>query len=394
VSDARRFLEAVDDHLPLVAPDRDAVIDELADHLDASVGSLHAAGASRGEAEREAVAMMGDPAVLADDLAKARTSRRILLPAVGYAALLSARTVFVGWLWGGVVVLVIAGLLLGGVLALSGAAIDPWTAIDGVGVVVQVVMPGFFAFIAGRYVPFRLAHRAHRSLRWARLVTAAIGLPVIVVLLLLGSWDVNSWVVAGLVAAPLTFLAGVSRSADTARPILARRDLAALAVLAGGLCLVAIVTRPAWLTVDGRPDPFDRVIMGPVQPLGRVDLDTGVSLSAFPFVTGTRATFHASGELPAGLTDPALELWLADASGRTLAPGATRPLAMFPMTPDPNWWDELTATVDLRRYLDWPATWAVLAATDAHGERVVLDYAPNGRYLMYHDRAIDWLLGT
>lgn len=396
MSDTQRFLDAVDAELPLVGPDRADVIDELADHLVASTRGLEESGVAPAEAERLATSRMGDPASLAGEIARARTSRRVLAPAVGHGSLMAARAVVLGWVFGGLVAGVVGGLVVAVFVVASGFTIGPWAAIDGLGVIIQVVMPAFFAYLVGRAVPFQLARRAHRSLRWGRTLTGVVGVPLTLGLVLFTGWgDVNAWTVAGQLVAPFALMAGIAGSPDAAWPIVLDRDLRALAVVTAVLSIAAVMAQPAWMTVERGLESRGHTDLGPAGQLGRLELTEDVSLWVRPPMNGVPVTLALVGELPPMYQEPRVELWAAERDGLRLVPGASEPLRVIGLEAQhPSESARYQTAVPAPRLQDLPPTWSVLVADDASGERVVLDYRANGREFMYRGPGIGYLLGV
>lgn len=397
--DREAFLRAVAEAVDLQPGEVAEVREEINGHLSDAAAGWREAGLDADDAERRAIASLGDPAELGRELGEARHTRRRLLAAVGGAAL----SVF-GF---GLASLVLMWLLALGVIACSILALMTLQQVTGISVtqwltgpaasVGSVVVGGLWFAWMGWVLPARVARRFGRSVRGVRLGVGLAGLVVGSVLLwCLLSADLD-WVLAiGLPLGPVAFLLGAFRSSEgldalprtTPRLRLGLFSFAVVSTLALG-SISALMAEPPQSWVSNTDSLGHAWNSDPV--LGAAD---GVVIDLGDGPLGGRQRF-ASFALPervslAEFTNRfaafELDVWPVSFAGREMQYGAV-PLAARSVPAS----SEMTI-----RDLDVPAlrtpvlveTVAVLVARD--GTRILLgEFGPN-KTPAWHGTLLDW----
>ena len=374
------------------------VLDELRDHVADATAALVTEGLDDRRAEREALARLGSPDALAEQLRRAHQTQRRLLAGAGGGVWTAISEgfygLFFGWVFLGFAAF-LAGLAAYALLGLVGSEGSRRTWID---------LSGSSAFAAISW-----AFAANRAGRAAVLVAAArsrhlvgvIGLPVA-----LGGSAFLAWcglavadlsldwpAVIGVIAIPIGFAIGAlsAREGDRWkwRPQGTWRAFGLVAIGFAGICVGAALLLPATSTQygDGSAD---------VQTALRFER-IGPSAVDWPVTAGGVAqqvgrTIHDSWEVDpeamGGWRDLRVELWRAETEDGPVAADATRPIAVHPVEAVDG---AIEAFVDLPRYRDLGAVWVALTGADSQGRRFQLAdpaSAPAG----FHGTVLDWLL--
>lgn len=172
------YLARLRSTLDLPPPMADDVIEEISGHLDDTMAALVETGVDPADAERRALARLGDPASLGKDLGDARRRRRRLLAMVG------------GGLWGLFADGFKTSLMLGLAMFLASMVALPtsiallraldrggWSFLTGPsGSVLTMAISLFGAWLVGRLLPARIAVIAERTAAGVRRQVALVAL--------------------------------------------------------------------------------------------------------------------------------------------------------------------------------------------------------------------------
>lgn len=420
--DRESFLRRVDERLPFITEQRDAVLEELRGHLDESVAGLIDDGWDPVGAEEEALRRMGDPDELARDIGRAQQTRRRLLAAAGAGVVYLGISPFVA-----VVALLPAAMLLYAVtLALSAAGVAGeralFTSDSTLGLPVVLML---FAWAAGQLVTTAVARNAHRSLAWSRRRVAAVMVPLISV------WVVgflraplDPLAVALLLFVPAAAAVGIRQAREGTPLLFTRRGMLSVsAVMVATLVTLGILapargwaeTPYSWEVVE-EPDRLNLGLVGALTD-PRVDLtgpsylwrSSGAQLDPTPVSPKTWADY------PTRL----LEVWPATDDGFRIHRRATGPLAstavgpvrppqearfaidilgerlmLFPRPLEPMWRKHpvVGATIPYSQRAEWGPAWAVLVGVAEDGRRQVLQWSPRAEAPRFEGTILEWLL--
>ncbi len=228
------------------------ITEELAAHLADANDDLVTAGLTADQAEREALARLGNPEDLAGGVRRAHQTRRRLVTAIGPALGATIRGAIVGYIFGAglmtlaSIVALIALSLVASTLHLSLSSFD--TGWFGGPIAL------FVAAYAGHGIPRVVADRSMRRVVDVRLMVGLIGaIGVAIVAWFLVRVSLDPLMVAILAACPAVFLVGAVAATDRPRrriPIAGFIGILGVATVAS--LAVAIVTAQ-WNTDDGLP---------------------------------------------------------------------------------------------------------------------------------------------
>lgn len=390
------YLRAVAAELGLPPDLATDVLDELRDHVADATEALVTEGLDGGHAEREALARLGSPGALAQELRQAHQTRRRLLAGAGGGAWTAISEgfygLFFGWIFLGLAaaLAVVAAFALVSLVGPAGDRvwIDPWNS-TAFAATVWV----FAANRAGRASVLVAAARSRRRV-------AVVGLPVALVGSTLLGWcaiavaDVSlDWpTVVAVLAIPIGFTLGAlsAREGDRWkwRP---RRTWRAFGLVAAGFAAIylgAALVLPAPSTRHGDEGVavqtrlrFDRI--------GPTALDwpvTGGGLAQSPDGT-VYISWQVDPTAVARWHDLRVELWRAEVGDGPIAADAVRPITVHPVEAVDG---AIEASVALPRYRDLGAIWVALTGADSRGHRLQLA-DPSPAPVGFRGTVLDWL---
>jgi uncharacterized membrane protein len=374
--DRHAYLAFVADRLALPGLVAQDVLDELEAHIADSSAGLIEEGLDPDRAEREALARLGDPGELGDEIRRAKQTRRRLLAAAGYGALAAVNGFIWGWIFAAAITvlgLVIAALVVSVIVqALGITTSSPGFLRSGVSFPFVTFALGY----AGHRVPAVMAARSLRRPEVFRRPVALVGgVAIGIVSIFWLRTAIDPATLVTLLLAPFAFATGALLDLDTRVGasgrirISARTVLVAVAVTALASSILALATMQV-NPPDGASRNTDTTEpIGPtadgVLPEGTVTLD-GWSIGG---IVGRELGFDPSG-IPAGWTGFRLEAWRegpwVDGAGPILT-GETAPAASAPM-------QTTTDLASLAGRLTLPATKA-----DTTYSIAITGLAPDGR---------------
>jgi hypothetical protein len=204
-----RYLERVGDHLQMPAAHRDDVLEEIAAHLEDTIGALMAEGLTIEQAEREAMARLGSPDELGNELRRTHRTTKRLLAAVGGGVWRGLEGAITGY----VMALAILIPVFLGLLALVQAArtIQPHLDLQIESFAGAMPVPGIICvavWLAGRWMVRSIAHRSWRREHTVRRQVAAAGFVLLAAAVMLLPADYSWLSVVLTLAIPFAFAAG------------------------------------------------------------------------------------------------------------------------------------------------------------------------------------------
>lgn len=249
-TDRELYLARVAAALRMTDPATQEITEELAAHLADARDDLVTAGLTLEQADREALARLGNPEDLADGVRRAHQSRRRLATAIGPALAATIRGLVVGYFFGG-------GLL-------TVASILAFAAVSLVFSTLQVSISGydtgwfggpialFVAAYAGHGIPHVVADRTWRRVEDIRVPIGLIGAVfVAIVAWFLIRVPLDVPMVAVLAGAPVAFLVGAATAAERPRRRMSFKAFVGLLAIATAACLAVGLLTARWNTDDG-----------------------------------------------------------------------------------------------------------------------------------------------
>ena len=409
-SAGERYLAQVAARLRMPLSAEREVVDELRAHLDDAREALEAEGLDPEMAEREAMARLGSPDALGDDLRRTHQTRRRLLAAVGGGVWDGLKDAFTGYIVGIIVVLIVFAALgtlaqqllgsafLAGVSGRSGEAIYSGSLLS------------IAAWWGARGVVRSLARRALRRTAAVRAPVAVAGaVPMVAILLFVVRLHYTWAGIAAMLAIPLSWVVAAITTPEPGRrsrwafgrPSPRLLGLAVLAVFGVSMILVAIY--PTGQSGSSGPQPNDEALAAlPDQEhwallgyLGVAPSVVGLQQScwyATPFA-------DANGDISIRLDEDTIdwdeygdlraEAWRAlpsDRWVRTLDPASTGPYATVPVAA----WEPTAAIIPVGRTPGVDAYLLFVTGVDrTTGERVAIGY-PDGEEVGFIGTIVDW----
>jgi len=213
-SDGDRFLNRVATRLQMPGDMEREVLDELRAHMDDARAALEAEGLDADKAEQEAMARLGSPDALGDNLRRTHQTRRRLLAAAGGGIWDGLKDAIAGYIVGIIVVLV-AFMVLGSV---TQRLFGPLSAVWVTGRGAQTTYTGsLFAIAAWWGARGLIRSMSRRSLRRAAVIRRQIAFAGAVVLsLILVAWPLQyNWAgIAAMLAVPATWAVAAITAPD------------------------------------------------------------------------------------------------------------------------------------------------------------------------------------
>ena len=355
-NDRHTYLALVADRLQLPGPVAAEVLEELDAHIADSAAALTTEGLTPEQAEREALARLGNPGELGDGIRRAKQTRRRLLVAAGYGVLAAIR----GFVWGGlfagaittlasVLALIVLSTLMR-VMGISTSGFSTWSS--------WLTLPyvTFAVAYAGHRVPGAIATRSMRPVSTLQWPVALVGGAVVGAISVLGvrvAMDLGTfWT---LVLAPVAFAAGALLSDD--RPGTSgrirvgwRTVVLAVVILTLGSSVLGLATMrinpPDWQPTFVTPEAFG--------PFAADVLPSDVTIIVGGGTSFDRVERNLAFEpaiVPAGWSGFRLDAWVGDETGN-VARGETGPRLATPMvwSGDTEWFaGDLTLPVTKQR---------------------------------------------
>jgi hypothetical protein len=387
------YLERVRAELRMPLDMETDIVEEIRGHLTDATDALVEEGLHRGRAQREALARLGAPDVLADQLRRAHQTRRRLLAAAAGGIWTVGSEGLYGLIFGSVFLSVAAllGLTISViVIAIIGTAGQPWIS----STTLTAVAWAFAAERGARAATLVVADRSRRRVRQVAVPIALLGGVVLAWLTFFVVRMTLDWpIVACVLAIPAAFPVGALRAREGDlwrwRP---RRTWPTLLAVAA---LVALITTVAAMVVPARTFEFHggtAAESDSAYGFDRIASD-GTSaaaawLSGSPSVSSDRLSFSWTVERRALRAWHAfrVEIWRSDGDSGPIARDAVRPVAILPLRVSDG---IIRGSMDPPRYRDLTAGWFVLTALDAHGVRYFLDY-PESASLGFRGTILDW----
>jgi uncharacterized membrane protein len=392
-TDSQLYLARVAAQLGLPPGVEREIVEELASHVADATEALASDGLTAGQAEREALARLGNPEALADDIRRAQQTTRRLATAGVRATVSFARAGF-WWLLVSYLLLFVTAIavwiLMSAVHSMLPDADPPLGTVTTFGAMAFVWVVG--AFFGAREAVLVAATVARRPVvqvgRWG----AALGAPVVALwALAIFEAELDWLAVLGLLLVPVAFVAGCLAGPRVRRPDHPRRWAAAAAVTAMILAAAVAVGAPS-ARVSGEPPisgdmGFERV--APKLPKGSEPMydSAGAGLP-----DGTIALFKWSPAAAfAGWHDLRLEAWRGEPTGaQGIAPDAVAPFATaVPEVADGT----LTASLRVQGRPGVSHYWVVLTGLDGSGRRFMLE-SPFSGWTTFHGSVADWVTGV
>lgn len=390
-TDPQLYLGRVAARLGLPPAVEQEVVEELAAHVADATAALIAEGLAPEQAEREALARLGSPEALADEIRRAQQTPRRLATA-------GARGVF--WLgWTGLfwilssflfvfVAQLALWIVLGFLGAWSGGADLPLGQAVGAGPYVFVFGAG--AFFGAREAVLVAARASRRRVAAVGRWFALAGAPVVAVLaLVVFEVDLDPLAVVGLALVPVAFVAGCLAGPRVHWPAHPVRWAAAASVAALLLVAIAALGGPATRTWGSPPIGngmgFERVAAS--LPPGSEPLVDGASATGSGYPAARLSFDWAPVVVFTAWHDLRLEAWRGTARDGGIAPDATGPYAVA--TPDDTG-GSLRFTIRVNGRPEVTHYWLVLTGADAAGKRWILA-PPTTGWTSFHGSVADWL---
>ncbi len=341
------YLDEVAARLELPEPYASDVRHELADHLADATDALIAQGRAPEDAERESLARLGPPAVLADELRRAHQTRRRLLAgaaggvwsAVGHG--IGGTILGLGAVWMTLYLILIAGSVVTHVLNVNlDLRLDDTIPSESWNTTLIAAGLAIGAFLGGRRAVQATAAKSLRPVRalgrwWALGGAAVLSVWVLFVLQMALSWPA---VIAELLI-PLAFAAGATIKTDRPGPRIRSRHI--LLVFVGGFVLPTLLafglgaqtTGGGHETAYGSADDMWRAMRFDVvgrRPPDEVQQAFGGGGWAGSAGVVTPTVSVASTVALAGWHDFRFEAWRRDPQDASIAPNTKAPLCHGP----------------------------------------------------------------
>lgn len=199
-----RHLARIEARLQMPRAASEAILDELAAHLHDAIEASVLAGSSREDAEREALARLGSPEALGDDLRRTHQTTRRLLAAVGGGVFQGIRGSVRGWFGG-----YLASIPLFFGIGLVAQFLIPWVDLVGTSFSPLVVCSLWGAtWLGGRYLVEHISRASLRTVEHVRTPIALVGVVAIGVAIAVIPMDQTVLSVAMTLMLPVVFAAG------------------------------------------------------------------------------------------------------------------------------------------------------------------------------------------
>lgn len=384
------------------------VLEELRAHLDDAVGALEAEGLTAADAEREALARLGSPDALGDELRQAHQTRRRLFAAVGGGMWEGLKDGIAGYIIGGILGPVLVLLVAGAVERLAspiGGGIlmyDPSFASIVIGTSLSIA-----GWWAARGMVRATARRSFRRVEQIRRPIALSGGLALVALLLVWRMQYSWPAVIAMAAVPISFVTAALTARDPGGPRRRRWPIAwpsgiRVVVLAVGVWVVgaigiAVLGAAPGPTCCGAPpgttgDPWEAAGFGVVSPTV-LDFDRAHWTADFrPDPDGNVAVTLDDDDLDwDAWTGLRVEAWRGAADpdhgdfGRIRA-GETEPYLVVPLTP----WALPGAIVPVGRTPGVGSYLLFVTGFDSStGQRVAIGH-PVGERVAFSGTIVDW----
>jgi hypothetical protein len=411
-----RFLDDVDANLPFDESEREGIVEELRGHLADGAKAMQSAGMDPFDADRAAVARLGPPDRLADELTRARRDGPRLLAAAGAGVWGAVR----GGVWGGIVgfATVAAGALavatlLNAAVRLLGAHWQGFGAEHGS--IPGLVVLGIGLFVAGRVVTPAVGLHAGYAARLVRYVTVPLGAALLAVYALSVWSGPLSWpAVIVLTSLPLWWIVGAWQTRPFRLGFPFRLAMGLLAVVVACI-MVGALMGPAYMfsggSASGTGSDFSRIGAPAPATIAKAGLSAGEMSAGIGNVQSYVMLImdEPDQRLLAGWTDLRLEAWRGSdpQSGGGLDPAETRPFLTAPAqwsaagTLPGGWaswsggnpWPANAATLSAGLRLDRSPgvtyVWLALTGVAPDGVRHLLS-DPTGTQVCFNGTALEW----
>jgi uncharacterized membrane protein len=395
LSTREAYVERVRTGLRLPPDIESDVLEEIRGHIDDASDGLVAEGLDRDRAVREAIARLGAPDVLAEQIRSAhQTPRRALAAAAGgvwAAGRDGLYALIFGYVFLGVAMLLAACLSL----VVASIGLRQATGLTAGTVTIGAFAWAFAAERAGRAATVAVAMGSRRRISAVAIPVAAVGSMALGLLVLTIQLTLDWIAVLAVLAIPAAFALGALRAREgeprTWRPRRTWPALVAIAVAFAAATTVAGLAEPAstspWemssLAERDAVYGFDRI--GPDASSIDPALVTDSSVSTRDYEP-VFASWAVDTTVASGWHDLRVELWRAAGDSGPIAADAIRPAATVPVTVSEGL---IEMTIDPPRYRDLGPYWFVLTGVDASGNRFRLSDPDTGT-TAFRGSVLDW----
>jgi hypothetical protein len=385
------------------------VVDELRAHLDDARESLEAEGLDPEQAEREAMARLGSPDALGDDLRRTHQTRRRLLAAVGGGVWDGLKDALAGYLVGIIVVLIVFTPLAAIAQRLLLTSDLGWLWGHAAETAWYGTLYSIAAWWGARGLVRSMARQALRRTSALRGQVALAGFVPLAALLLVWRLHYDWFGVAAMLAIPVSWAVAALTTPEPgtrSRWAFGRPSARRLGIVAIGVAVVTsalFVVSPTGHETTNRPGPTDEALAAMPDQQHWLALSYEIVAPTVVDLQHTRwdATPYAdrNGNVAVSLSQDAIdwddfgalqaEAWRAlPSSGRirALDPRADAPYAVVPLAP----WAPTAAIVPVGSEPGVDAYVLFVTGVDrATGNRVAIGY-PDGQEVAFTGTIVDW----
>lgn len=398
-TDIDSYLAVLGTRLRFVPEQRREACAEIEAHLRDTTDALIADGAPREAAERRAIEQLGPPADLAIALEDARHERPRVLATVGGGFVEAGKGLFVGWFFGGLLLVpATAGLLLlFGLLDSLGFWVSEWDAREAAGRWITLLAVATGLMLGSWRGTIAVAATLRRPVPsvgrpWAILGTAIVAWLVIFVV----ADDLETVAVALRALLPLAVAIGALRASRPWPRPTRRLVLGGSALVVGAMSITALVVAPA--QAEGTWPPTGREVLPPMASAGAAQAGTAeewMSANCDDRRTTVTCRFHRADDgrpdlLLSSWTDLRLEVWPATSDGGWPSGIDTAALGPTLVAPAQVASGRVAGTIDVGVRRDGPFWWFVLTGIDTDGRRYRLSDG-EGLPVRVEGTIADWL---
>jgi hypothetical protein len=384
------------------------VLDELRAHLDDARGALETEGLDPDRAEREAMARLGSPDALGDDLRRTHQTRRRLLAAAGGGIWDGFKDAITGYIVGIIVVLIIFMILANVAQRLLGPASVTWVVGRGLETTYTGSLLAIAAWWGARGFVRSMSRRSFRRAAAIRVPVAIAGAALFSLPLLVSPLHYSWAGVLAMLAIPVSWAVAAGTTSELGRrsrwnigrPSPRLLGAGVIAVFCISLALSAIspitsTSNPSAAADEALarlPDQRHWVARGyTVVAPTVIDLHhSNWEATAFPDRNGNVALIMRYDTIDWDeFADLRAEAWSAlptDGWIRTLDPGASRPYAEVPLKP----WEATAAIVPVGSEPGVVAYLLFVTGIDRSTDKRVAIGFPESEDVAFTGTIVDW----